>query len=436
MPTHPASSPPPLHVLIVGAGLGGTACAIACRAQGFRVTLLDQVTRFAPLGDSIGLGPNVSRLLGRWDGGFADKLAAISSTSESIVVHDYRDGRVLGVDATPGTAEATFGHRSLIGHRGHYHMLFLEQCEAMGVEVRSGARVVGYDVEKPSVTLEGGEEVVGDVVVAADGVKSLGRKEVLGYLDEPVHSGYAVYRAFMEGETFRDDPLTAPFVENGDSIHLYLGPDLHGFVTCLRDGKWINAVLTHKDDADIDEGWSFPGKKSDILPLIKDWDPGFRRIWEKMEEKNILDWKLVYRPCLKKWVTDSGKVAIMGDAAHPFVPTSVQGASQAMEDGATIAKCLAKANGDVPLALHTFFELRYEHVAKAQGMGLSQREKWHNLHDKETGEMKQEFDMSNGLLESYVLFSHDCEKVVDEKWDSVSAEVKAKMERGEKLSRE
>ncbi|EOD43110.1 putative monooxygenase protein [Neofusicoccum parvum UCRNP2] len=324
MPTHPTSPSPPLHVLIVGAGLGGTACAIACRAQGFRVTLLDQVTRFAPLGDSIGLGPNVSRLLGRWDGGFADKLAAISSTSESIVVHDYRDGRVLGVDATPGTAEATFGHRSLIGHRGHYHMLFLEQCEAMGVE----------------------------------------------------------------------------------------------------------------DDADIDEGWSFPGKKSDILPLIKDWDPGFRRIWEKMEEKNILDWKLVYRPCLKKWVTDSGKVAIMGDAAHPFVPTSVQGASQAMEDGATIAKCLAKANGDVPLALHTFFELRYEHVAKAQGMGLSQREKWHNLHDKETGEMKQEFDMSNGLLESYVLFSHDCEKVVDEKWDSVSAEVKAKMERGEKLSRE
>lgn len=215
MTAHPASSPPPLHVLIVGAGLGGTACAIACRAQGFRVTLLDQVTRFAPLGDSIGLGPNVSRLLGRWDAGFAAKLAAISSTSESVVVHDYRDGRVLGVDATPGTAQAKFGHRNLIGHRGHYHMLFLEQCEAMGVEVRSGARVVGYDVEKPSVTLEGGEVVVGDVVVAADGVKSLGRKEVLGYLDEPVHSGYAVYRAFMEGETFRDDPLTAPFVENG-----------------------------------------------------------------------------------------------------------------------------------------------------------------------------------------------------------------------------
>lgn len=68
--------------------------------------------------------------------------------------------------------------------------------------VKRESKVIGYDVDTPSTTLQSGEVVVGDVVVAADGVKSLGRTQVLGHVDTPVHSGYAVWRAFMDGAIF------------------------------------------------------------------------------------------------------------------------------------------------------------------------------------------------------------------------------------------
>jgi len=146
-------------------------------------------------------------------------------------------------------------------------------------------------------------------------------------------------------------------------------------------------------------------------------------VWEKIT--NILDWKLVYRPCLDKWVTDSGLVAIMGDAAHPFLPTSTQGASQAVEDGATIALCLSKAGkGNTALALHTYFALRYEHVKAAQQVGISQRDKWHNLHDKDTLEIKEDLDTSKGILDSYSLWAHDAEQVVEDRWEETSKKIK------------
>lgn len=78
--------------------------------------------------------------------------------------------------------------------------------------------MVGYDVDKPSISLESGEEISGDAVIAADGVKSLGRQQVLGYFDKPVHSGYAVWRAYMDSDIFRDDPLTAKFVNDGQLL--------------------------------------------------------------------------------------------------------------------------------------------------------------------------------------------------------------------------
>lgn len=82
-------------------------------------------------------------------------------------------------------------------------------------------------------------------------------------------------------------------------MHLWVGPDVHGLVTTVCDGAQINAVLTHKDVADVAEGWSVPGGRQDVLDCIKGWDPSLIRVWEKIQ--NILDWKLVYRPCLDRW---------------------------------------------------------------------------------------------------------------------------------------
>ncbi|KUJ06320.1 salicylate hydroxylase [Mollisia scopiformis] len=411
-----------LHVVIVGAGLGGCSCAFACAIQGMRVTLFDQVAEFFPLGDSVGFSSNSSKLFKRW--GLYDDLWAISSRAEDTVMRNY-DGSVITVDGTLGSAEEIYGHRGLIGHRGHYHAIFIEHCKKRGVDVRMGERIDRYDANKPSIFLRSGEEIVADAVIASDGVKSTGRTRVLGFEDKPLHSGYAVWRAYSDAKMFKDDELVSPLLEK-DTTQLWIGPDLHGFVSILRDCTEINAVLTHKDEADISEGWNLPGYRKDILEALKGWDPVLVRVWERIE--NIIDWKLVYRPCLDKWISDSGLIAIMGDAAHPFLPTSTQGASQAVEDGATVALSLAKAGkGKVPLALHTYFAIRYEHVKAAQQVGISQRDKWHNLHDKETMEMK-DLDTSKGVLDSYHLWVHDAEKAVEDGWEEVSQKMQEQLE--------
>ncbi|KAK6369521.1 hypothetical protein, variant [Exophiala oligosperma] len=408
-----------IDVVIVGAGIGGASCAIACARQGMKVTLFDQAPELLPIGDSVGFGSNSSKLFKRW--GLYEDMWQVSSRANDTIMRNW-DGKVIALDQTLATAEARYGYRGLLGHRGHYHRILIDHALKNGVELRLGQKIERYDAEKPSIFLPSGEEIVADVVIAADGVKSPGRTAVLGFEDAPIHSGYAVWRAYGDSSIFEGDPLVEEFLQK-DCVNLWIGPDLHGFVTTVRNGKEINAVLTHKDVADIAEGWQFPGHRDEILRTIKDWDPAFVRVWEKIE--NIIDWKLVYRPCLDKWVTDSGLVAVMGDAAHPFLPTSTQGASQAVEDGATIALCLAKAGKhQIPLALRTYFALRYEHVRAAQQVGITQRDKWHNLHDKTTKKMMKTLDTSKGVLDSYSLWDHDAEKVVEDEWDNVSEQVR------------
>ncbi|EXJ66707.1 uncharacterized protein A1O5_10378 [Cladophialophora psammophila CBS 110553] len=413
-----------MKVTIVGAGLGGLACGIACRRQGYDVLIVDQVPKFLRLGDSIGFGSNSARLFYRW--GVGERMEAISSDMQEMRIYNFDSSdKLLGVDKQIGTSQEKYGCRQLIGHRGDYHMILYEFALQQGVMIRMGETVDTYDAAKPSITLASGEEVISDVVIVADGVKSKGRTVVLGYEDKPLHSGYAIYRSFMDADLVRDDPLISKFLQEGDQLRLFLAPNMHGFITTLRNAKEINAVLTHRDIGNVEEGWTKPGSREDVLALLDGWDPAFRRVWEKIP--NIIDWKLVYRPCLGKWVADTGLVSLMGDAAHPFLPTSVQGASQAVEDGATIAKCLSKCNGNVPLALHTYFEIRHDYVAEAQATGIKQRDTWHNLHSDDSKEFKESFDINAVSQSNLYLWANDAEKVVDEKWDEISKRVESRL---------
>ena len=79
-----------------------------------------------------------------------------------------------------------------------------------------------------------------------------------------------------------------------------------------------------QDEADIDESWSFPGKVKDVLEVVKDWDPTCSAIISKTPESELVDWKLVYRDPLPTWVSKEARIALLGDSAHPFLPTSVQ----------------------------------------------------------------------------------------------------------------
>lgn len=212
-------------------------------------------------------------------------------------------------------------------------------------------------------------------------MRSKARELVLGYEDKPKSSGYAVWRAWYVEMSIRHwcrhalmldanrfpntdmlaDPRTRQFCENGDTFNGWIGPEVHFLFSTIKGGKDCCWVLTHKDEHNIDESWSFPGKLEEVLEVLKNWDPMCSAIVEKTP--SLVDWKLVYRDPLPTWTSKQGRTLLLGDAAHPFLPTSAQGATQAMEDGATLAVCLRRAGkGNVPAALRTHQEIRYVHL--------------------------------------------------------------------------
>ena len=126
-----------------------------------------------------------------------------------------------------------------------------------------------------------------------------------------------------------------------------------------------------------EESWQTEAPLSDAREVLRGWEPTIQRILDRTPEP-LVDWKLVYRDPLPTWVSPGRRIALVGDAAHPFLPTSIQGASQSIEDGVALAVCLELAGKDrIPLAVRAYEKVRYGRVHQAQAMGVKTREKWH-----------------------------------------------------------
>ncbi|KAK6221451.1 hypothetical protein LQW54_001553 [Pestalotiopsis sp. IQ-011] len=396
-----------IRVVIVGAGFAGLTAAIECHRHGHTPIVVEKFPSLKPLGDIISFAPNSSRIFNRWPG-VAQKLDPISLRPPGLTIKSFKGDTLYHQVWTE--EETNWGHR-FDGHRGEYHeIVFQHAVEDCGIDIRLGAAVVDYfeDETTAGVVLEGGEKIPGDVVLAAEGVRSKGRTTVLGYEDAPKASGYAVYRSwFSTKDTVAQDPELDWLVKHGDRHVAWLGPDVHFIAAVLKNGQDISWVCTHKDDKDIGESWQWEAPLSDARKVLEGWEPNIQRILDGTPEP-LIDWKLVYRDPLTTWISPKRRIALIGDAAHPFLPTSIQGASQAMEDGATIAVCLRQAGKDhITVAVESFEALRYERVKSAQKTGEQTRDIWHKADfgaakkDPESFRLRREEWLLNFDAEAY-----------------------------------
>ncbi|KAI9709923.1 MAG: hypothetical protein M1820_003001 [Bogoriella megaspora] len=399
----PPPKPTGIRVLIVGAGFAGLTAAIECVRYGHTPIVLESFPEVKQLGDIISFGQNSGRIFQRWPG-IEERLDPICHWTDGIVFKTY-DGDCLIKQMWD--EEKRWGKR-FNGHRGEIHGIVYDFARELGIEIRLGKQVTEYwETETDAGVIVDGERIVADVVLAADGVRSKARTIVLGFEDKPKSSGYAVYRAWMDSDELAKDPLTKDLVVNGDTHTGWLGPDVHFIAASIKDGKEFSWVCTHQDEADVEESWQAPGSVSDALRVLDGWDPVTHAIVRATPADKLVDWKLVYRDPLPTWLSPKKRISLIGDAAHPFLPTSIQGASQAMEDGTCIAVCLSLSGAkEAPMALRAFERIRYERVRKAQETGVSTRDTWH----------KADFDRVKRNPESILLkreawlLDHDAEK--------------------------
>ncbi|KAF9878321.1 hypothetical protein CkaCkLH20_04359 [Colletotrichum karsti] len=416
------TSPAPstgIKIIIVGAGFGGLTAAIECHRQGHDVEVYESFPELKQLGDIISFGPNAGRIFHRWaNGDVVSRLRPLSIDLENygFRIHKWDTGEVvLTQRRPPSDPEAPVFN----GHRGELHeVIFKYAKDDLGIPIHLGQPVVDYfeDQSKSGVQLPDGTKIEADVVIAADGVRSKARELVLGHKDKPVSSGYAIWRAWFPAQALLEDPRTKEFCENGDTFNGWIGPDAHFLFSTIKGGQDCSWVLTHKDEYDIDESWSLPGKLEDVYQALEGWDPLCKMIVEKTP--SLVDWKLVYRDALPNWISKGGRIGLLGDAVHPFLPTSVQGATQAMEDGVTLAICLRRAGkGNVPTALKAYQNLRYDRVRAVQQTGLSTRELWHKTDWAKVKENPESIALPR---EDWIL-EFDAEKHAEENFDKLLA---------------
>ncbi|KAI1266910.1 hypothetical protein F5Y18DRAFT_351959 [Xylariaceae sp. FL1019] len=411
--------PTGIKVIVVGAGFGGLGAAIECHRQGHEVEMFEAFPELKPLGDIISFMPNAGRIFNRWsDGEIVRRLRPLSIDLRKygFNIHKYDTGEIMINQPTP---EFDAKAPNFNGHRGELHeVVFKYARDELGIPIHLGQKIGSYfeDENEAGVVLENGDKITADVVVAADGVRSRARKIVLGYEDKPKSSGYAVWRAWFSNEDMLADTLTSQYCENGDTFNGWIGPDMHFLFSTIKNGSDCCWVLTHPDVHDIDESWSFPGKLSEVQDAVEDWDPMCWRIISKTPEDRVVDWKLVYRDPLPTWVSPKARIVLLGDAAHPFLPTSAQGATQALEDGVCLAICLRRGTKEkVPESIRAHEKIRYDRVRETQKTGETTRDMWHKT---DWAKVKENPAIIQFPRQDWI-FKFDVEKNTEDVYDSI-----------------
>jgi len=319
-------------VLIVGGGIGGLAAALALAQKNIASLVLEKASRLGEIGAGIQLGPNAFHCFDRLGVGETARQMAVY-IDQLRLMDSMADGEITHIDL--GEAfRARYGNPYAVVHRGDLHGVLLKACQAHPlIELRVSSEVSGYDQDGKTVTarLADGERVAGTALIGADGLWSNVRRQVVGD-GSPRVSGHTTYRSVIPTAEMPEDL-------RWNAATLWAGPKCHIVHYPLSGWKVFNLVVTYHNDA--------PEPVAGKPVPVEEVQRGFTHICERARTiirhgKDWHMWVLCDREPVDNWV--DGRVALLGDAAHPMLQYMAQGACMAMEDAVCLADSLAGAN--------------------------------------------------------------------------------------------
>src|SRR5580692_10001342 len=332
-----------VRVLIAGGGTGGLAAAIALRKAGLDPLVLEQAPAFTAIGAGLGLYANAMKAL--------TYLGADAYWRQTAARIDISEQRGLGDDEiiTASSLElraAKYGEPYYCGHRAD---LMTSLLMALPPEcVRTGSRVIAFEETAHDVRVElaGGEEVRGDLLVGADGLRSATRKRLMGER-EARFTGVVVWRGLIPREKVPQ--------RYDAKIMAWFGPRRHVLLYPLRHDRHTDSVYSLSAFVPATEvnreSWTTSGDLADLHASLADACPAMQALLAQMDEALITG--IYFRDPLETWGTD--RVTLLGDAAHPAPPSAGQGAGMALEDAVMLAACLRRAGaGNEQAALREY----------------------------------------------------------------------------------
>jgi salicylate hydroxylase len=344
------------NILIAGGGIGGLAAALGVAGRGHQVTVLERRDTFAELGAGIQLGPNAFHALDLLGVGplvreravYIDELRLMDGTTSE---------RVATMEVT-GDYRTRFGNPYAVVQRSDVYEPLLEECRAHPlIELRGSSAVVSYenaaDGSAVTAVLASGERITGPALIGADGIRSAVRRQLVGDGDPRV-SGHTIYRSVIPMEL-------VPEELRNNAVTLWAGPRWHFVHYPIGGGAFLNLAAT-RDDGATEVVVGKPAGRGHVLDEFPELGETARRLLELGQDWKA--WVLCDRDPVDGW-TD-GRVALLGDAAHPMLQYAAQGACQALEDAVVIADALDCEAGDVVRRLETYNAERRERTARVQ----------------------------------------------------------------------
>ncbi|CAA9957408.1 FAD NAD-binding domain-containing protein [Pyrenophora teres f. teres] len=372
-------------ILIVGGGLAGLFCALECVRNGFNTTVLESRDAIQTAGDFITIGPTAINALCRWPS-IATALDRVAYNPD--IYYHKQDGELV---AGPMPTHPNFGR--LIS-RPALHEALMQALEIERVDIRCQTKVTRYweTEDEGGVELMNGDMLRADMVIAADGIHSKSWKLVSGKEPEIYPSGLAMFRAAFPIEYALADPSLSekwtPTAER-DKMGFFLSRGSFAIILFGKDtASW---VWQHKDNPETSsESWAATLSPSDALKQLDaegQWGADLRALIAATPPNHIVDWRLMRRELKREWSSPKGRLIQIGDAAHPYLPTTVNGGTQSIEDGVSLARCLRLAvdkygHNALPSGAKVHNLLRIDRVAAIEATGL-QRTKNHQQIDFE-----------------------------------------------------
>ncbi|OCL09750.1 putative monooxygenase [Glonium stellatum] len=351
--------------------MGGLACALALAKQGFtRIDVYETASNLGFVGAGIQLAPNMARILDRL-GCWADIEREAIDLKETSIRQGDTDNELGHVDLR--YIREQYGYPHMVGHRASLAGSLFAGCQKeKSITFHFSTSVVHVNSfsPKPSFTLKprNGEPytVTTDVLLAAGGVKSLVRPQILKALNvhaEVQDTGQAAYRIMLKREEVQHDPELVALID-GDSVTRWIGEKRH-IIAYPVASKTIYNISTTQPDANFAAApsatYTTKGSKSSMLNTFADFCPKIQRMLALVPDGEVCKWKLRVHSPLPTWV--HGSVALVGDACHPTLPHLAQGAAQAIEDAAVLAVVLARCPAADARAVNAALRV-YERVRK------------------------------------------------------------------------
>jgi|TARA_A100001037_G_scaffold134926_1_gene122242 2-polyprenyl-6-methoxyphenol hydroxylase-like FAD-dependent oxidoreductase len=341
-------------ILIAGGGIGGLSAALGLATKGFDVTVMEKASELGEIGAGIQIGPNAFHALDYFGVGeaaraqsvFIDMLRLMDAISGEEIIHIPLDEPF----------RQRFGNPYAVVHRADLHGVLLDACRTSSrIDLRVNSEVVSYDQDgdRVSAQLENGELVKGRALIGADGLWSNVRRQVVDD-GAPRVSGHSTYRSVIPTEKMPDEL-------RWNAATLWAGPKCHIVHYPLSDWKYFNLVVTYHNDAHAPVAGK-PVSKDEVRTGFTHIHESARQVIEIGNDWRV--WVLCDREPVEIWV--DGRVALLGDAAHPMMQYYAQGACMAMEDAVCLSHALDTHRDDLDKGLDAYQAQRRVRTARVQ----------------------------------------------------------------------